>query len=883
MLEKYDHQFDYCKSISSDKSDPDTIYYHRELFCHSLDKRRIDLITISACNQMSSKREPRYDPEYLFPDKLKRCFNFENKRVFVLTSRVHPGETPASFVFNGFLEFILRKDDPRARLLRRNFVFKLIPMLNPDGVARGHYRTDQLGVNLNRVYLDPDFERHPSIYAAKSLIVFHHVNNRVSKEHDGLNFDKLFKLENDKKEGCETQTELLNETIPAQKDIEPKRASFYLEESSSSSSSSSSGSSPSSQQDSGTNGLSFKRSKSFAVNSNSPIKDYSKLNMNHSLDLKNVKTNYASTIEDKLKDIVIDMDNQIGNENSDEECEKQDLIYTLDNNTSINRSIYSPHLNEPKLTLINPLWSGIAFYMDLHGHAAKRGCFIYGNSIDNELHQIENVLFTKLISFNTQHFDFDGCNFSVKNMFMKDKREGLSKEGSGRVAMYKTLGLIHSYTLECCYASGRVMNSIAPATNTSPVNVQLRSFNNGAISPPLHTDLPPKFLAEHYADVGKAVAISALDIAELNPHSRVPNTSFGSLEAVRNWIKFFIKSKNGGGFTSQNNQSSNTLANNSQSSSNLVRKQANQRFLVRESQKTGKFIKSNNPKLTQKEKQTIALKSFIKSVNVPSKKSATPQLDSNSNLKASNSKRFSLGIEEDQAQLDRNETRLKKILSPTQVGYKSSNFSAFGGTDLKINNNDFSQSHSQFRSSIKKMKELEIPVNSRASIAAKIANNKIDRQASNDNEDQYDFTTKWYSNQETDLSLAKSSQNKSKIVNSRKLMPLNKATVISSPINNLNANIVLFNKINNDLASKNKNAFKNKNQKAIFNPKSLSRPKPETHKSTSEPTFLNVNLNQTNQELKELLLDQTDTISSVNDLNTNANVSKTEFNFLRKV
>ena len=36
----------------------------------------------------------------------------------------------------------LNKNDIRARNLRDNFVFILIPMLNPDAVYRGHYRVD---------------------------------------------------------------------------------------------------------------------------------------------------------------------------------------------------------------------------------------------------------------------------------------------------------------------------------------------------------------------------------------------------------------------------------------------------------------------------------------------------------------------------------------------------------------------------------------------------------------------------------------------------------------------------------------------------------------------------------------------------------------------
>ena len=87
--------------------------------------------------------------------------------------------------------------------------------------------------------------------------------------------------------------------------------------------------------------------------------------------------------------------------------------------------------------------SGIALYVDLHAHATKRGVFMYGNYFSNAAEQAENMLFPKLVSLNSPHLDFEHCVFSEKNMYAADKRDGLSKEGSGRVAMHKATGLIH--------------------------------------------------------------------------------------------------------------------------------------------------------------------------------------------------------------------------------------------------------------------------------------------------------------------------------------------------------------------------------------------------------------------------------------------------------
>lgn len=61
------------------------------------------------------------------------------QRVIFVTSRVHPGETPASLVIQGLIDFLL-SDSKEAKKLREKFVFKIVPMLNPDGVFLGNYR-----------------------------------------------------------------------------------------------------------------------------------------------------------------------------------------------------------------------------------------------------------------------------------------------------------------------------------------------------------------------------------------------------------------------------------------------------------------------------------------------------------------------------------------------------------------------------------------------------------------------------------------------------------------------------------------------------------------------------------------------------------------------
>ncbi|XP_077990870.1 cytosolic carboxypeptidase-like protein 5 [Glandiceps talaboti] len=528
-FEKIDEQFAYCQRLTP-QSSPDTIYYHREIVCHSLDKNRVDMITITSCHGMTEEREERLPK--LFPDEnTPRAHQFKGKRVFFLSSRVHPGETPASFVFNGFMEFILRPHDPRAKQLRRQYIFILIPLLNPDGVSRGHYRTDQRGVNLNRVYLDPDIELHPSIYASKALIKYYHIRARIIKVPP--------KSPVSDKKSAEQQK--LPESV-SEIDIGKPNAIIVVHDGATSRESSA--------------------KENDLVLENIHISEEKPDSTGDASGVREVTPDRTSTAEDSavvqngscgdsamVTDSTVNMDSESmtrlddGKEDSgasDGEATESDLCKEVsslslrEQSQKSDASLVDNNHEESDCLSIPWKESGIAFYVDLHGHASKRGCFMYGNHLEEEEKQVENLLYPKLVSLNTAHFDFAGCNFTEKNMYTRDKRDGMSKEGSGRVAIYKTVGIVHSYTLECNYNSGRMVNPVAPAT-----------MDDGRATPPPLIGFPPKYTPGHYEEVGRAVAIAALDYANCNPWSRLPLTEHTHLEGVRMWISKFLRSARG--------------------------------------------------------------------------------------------------------------------------------------------------------------------------------------------------------------------------------------------------------------------------------------------------------------------------------------------------
>lgn len=92
------------------------------------------------------------------------------KKVIWLMARQHSWETGTSWAAEGALRFLL-SSDPQAVRIRDNFVFKIFPMADPDGVARGGVRFNANGYDLNRNWDAVDPKLMPEIAAQRKAVL----------------------------------------------------------------------------------------------------------------------------------------------------------------------------------------------------------------------------------------------------------------------------------------------------------------------------------------------------------------------------------------------------------------------------------------------------------------------------------------------------------------------------------------------------------------------------------------------------------------------------------------------------------------------------------------------------------------------------------------
>ena len=131
------------------------IFFDRRKLCSTIVGNDVEYFTINSSSIYSSLNN--------------NSTNIKSKSGVVLFGRQHPSETVGSWTIKGAIDFLMGESD-EANYLRDNFIFKIIPMINVDGVVCGNTRTSLSGCDLNRRWSNPNILLHPEIFYSKELI-----------------------------------------------------------------------------------------------------------------------------------------------------------------------------------------------------------------------------------------------------------------------------------------------------------------------------------------------------------------------------------------------------------------------------------------------------------------------------------------------------------------------------------------------------------------------------------------------------------------------------------------------------------------------------------------------------------------------------------------
>ena len=145
-------------------------YFQRKTIATTLGGNDLDMFTINSMYDIYNKGPT----SVILPKSKNNNYSNNNnnnnnnsqvvdeRQAVILIARQHPGETVGSHVMQGCIDFLMGNSE-EAKKLREIYLFKIVPMMNPDGVLVGNSRTSFAGCDLNRRWTRPSEIIHPII------------------------------------------------------------------------------------------------------------------------------------------------------------------------------------------------------------------------------------------------------------------------------------------------------------------------------------------------------------------------------------------------------------------------------------------------------------------------------------------------------------------------------------------------------------------------------------------------------------------------------------------------------------------------------------------------------------------------------------------------
>ena len=128
------------------------LYYKQEIVSQSVGGLNIYQITMTKRKGQASNNRP-----------------YHKKKCIYITARLHAAETHGSLIMKYIMSELVTRSENYDSILS-NYVIKLVPMINTDGVTIGNARSSLVGLDLNRRWADPNASIHPEIYFLKKIM-----------------------------------------------------------------------------------------------------------------------------------------------------------------------------------------------------------------------------------------------------------------------------------------------------------------------------------------------------------------------------------------------------------------------------------------------------------------------------------------------------------------------------------------------------------------------------------------------------------------------------------------------------------------------------------------------------------------------------------------